>query len=71
MQDPECGYYDGLSGAVLRWQDGTFAPAHTTSGTGDSPVAGAFAETTGGGERQLVVAFRVLREPEPTPAARH
>ncbi|GGR66375.1 hypothetical protein GCM10010269_01280 [Streptomyces humidus] len=23
VQDPAQGYYDGLSGAVLRWQDGT------------------------------------------------
>ncbi|MFG3282914.1 DUF6177 family protein [Streptomyces sp. NPDC048111] len=32
VKDPDCGYYDGLSGAVLRWQDGTFAPARDAAG---------------------------------------
>ncbi|MCX5385661.1 DUF6177 family protein [Streptomyces sp. NBC_00083] len=32
VKDPACGYYDGLSGAVLRWQDGTFAPARDAAG---------------------------------------
>ncbi|MET9530935.1 DUF6177 family protein [Streptomyces sp. NPDC006649] len=64
VQDPDCGYYDGLSGAVLRWQDGTFAPEPCE--TGATPVAEAFAGTTGrGDEHQLVVAFRVLHEPVP------
>ncbi|MFF7387165.1 DUF6177 family protein [Streptomyces scabiei] len=39
VQDPECGYYDGLSGAVLRWQDGAFSPALAEDGTA---VAAAF-----------------------------
>ncbi|WP_234361190.1 DUF6177 family protein, partial [Streptomyces europaeiscabiei] len=40
VQDPECGYYDGLSGAVLRWQDGAFSPAFAQDGT--AAVAAAF-----------------------------
>ncbi|MEC4016762.1 DUF6177 family protein [Streptomyces sp. H27-D2] len=62
VQDPGCGYYDGLSGAVLRWQDGTFAPAR--SETGESSVADAFSGTGPGVERQLIVAFRTLHEPD-------
>ncbi|MDX2740913.1 DUF6177 family protein [Streptomyces caniscabiei] len=40
VQDPECGYYDGLSGAVLRWRDGAFSPALAEDGT--AAVAPAF-----------------------------
>ncbi|MDK1472958.1 DUF6177 family protein [Streptomyces sp. 549] len=61
VNDGEGGYYDGLSGAELRWQDGTFAS------TG-SPAA-AFTEharstgsLTAGGERQLAVTIRT-RQP--------
>lgn len=56
VQDPAQGYYDGLSGAVLRWQGGTFAPALGADGT--ASVAGAFARTSPSADRQLVVAFR-------------
>ncbi|MEV0093669.1 DUF6177 family protein [Streptomyces sp. NPDC050738] len=57
IQDPECGYCDGLSGAVLRWQNGTFAPASGTAGT--TPVAPAFtAAPSATGERQLILSFR-------------
>ncbi|MCQ8829472.1 DUF6177 family protein [Streptomyces malaysiensis] len=56
VQDPQDGYYDGLSGAVLHWQNGTFAPARTTSGT--TPVAQAFTNTTNTGDRQLILALR-------------
>ena len=56
IQDPQGGYYDGLSGAVLRWQNGTFAPARTSSGT--TPVAQAFTNATGTGDRQLILAIR-------------
>ncbi|MFD7710457.1 DUF6177 family protein, partial [Streptomyces sp. NPDC059786] len=59
VQDPECGYYDGLSGAVLRWQDGTFTPALTAEGK--SAVAKAFAPAGPTAERQLLVALRTLR----------
>ncbi|MGW1673633.1 DUF6177 family protein [Streptomyces sp. NPDC002324] len=40
VRDPECGYYDGLSGAVLRWRDGAFSPAFAEDGT--AAVAAAF-----------------------------
>lgn len=56
VQDPEQGYYDGLSGAVLRWQGGTFAPALGADGT--ASVAEAFGRTSPSAERQLLVAFR-------------
>ncbi|MGW7046278.1 DUF6177 family protein [Streptomyces avermitilis] len=41
VRDPECGYYDGLSGAVLRWHEGRFAPVPATQ-DGRIPVAEAF-----------------------------
>ncbi|WP_353941181.1 DUF6177 family protein [Streptomyces sp. HUAS MG91] len=59
IQNPQGGYYDGLSGAQLTWQGGTFTPA------GDGTVADAF--TTGAAtttERQLTVAFRTLHTPD-------
>ncbi|WP_338898194.1 DUF6177 family protein [Streptomyces sp. TG1A-60] len=63
VQDPECGYYDGLSGAVLRWRDGVFSPALAQDGT--ATVAGAFTrpvdEAPG---RQLIVALRTVRKPD-------
>ncbi|MBB6438180.1 hypothetical protein HNQ79_004684 [Streptomyces candidus] len=61
MRDERCGYYDGLTGAVLRWQDGTFAPARDESG--ETPVADAFTDVRPTGERQLVVSFRILHRP--------
>ncbi|MEU1311155.1 DUF6177 family protein [Streptomyces cinnamoneus] len=60
VQDPDCGYYDGLSGAVVHWQDGTFTPVRDE--TGAASVAKAFAEAAPAAGRQLVVAFRVLHE---------
>ncbi|MEU4998740.1 DUF6177 family protein [Streptomyces sp. NPDC021622] len=32
VQDPDCGYYDGLSGAQLHWQDGHFTPVKSADG---------------------------------------
>ncbi|MDT0569790.1 DUF6177 family protein [Streptomyces sp. DSM 3412] len=46
VQDPECGYYDGLSGAVLRWRDGAFSPAFAEDGT--AAVAPAFTRPAAG-----------------------
>lgn len=60
VQDPGCGYYDGLSGAELRWQDGTFTPVRDEAG--ETSVATAFTEAALTEERQLSVAFRVLHE---------
>ncbi|WND37489.1 DUF6177 family protein [Streptomyces sp. BB1-1-1] len=56
VQDPAQGYYDGLSGTVLRWQSGTFTPVLGAGGT--ASVAEAFGRTCPTGDRQLVVAFR-------------
>lgn len=62
VQDERCGYYDGLTGAVLHWQDGAFSPARDENG--ESPVADAFTEVRPTGERQLIVSFRTLHQPE-------
>jgi hypothetical protein len=77
VQDPDRGYYDGLSGAVLRWQDGAFQPALTEVGEANggeddkadgktgarTTVATAFARApeTPLG-RQLIVAFRTVHQ---------
>ncbi|MFF4189182.1 DUF6177 family protein [Streptomyces sp. NPDC001691] len=62
VKDPDCGYYDGLSGAVLRWQDGTFAPARDAKG--EAVVAEAFGAPPLTSERQLIVAFRTVHNPD-------
>ncbi|MFD8223957.1 DUF6177 family protein [Streptomyces massasporeus] len=56
VQDPERGYYDGLSGAVLHWKDGTFTPVHDEQGA--TRVAEAFAATSDSGDRQLILTLR-------------
>lgn len=56
IQDPDCGYYDGLSGAVLHWHDGTFTP--TLDENGSPSVAEAFKTATTTGERQLILSLR-------------
>ncbi|MET7857704.1 DUF6177 family protein [Streptomyces sp. NPDC005318] len=63
VQDEQDGYYDGLSGAVLRWQDGMFATVEAADATPDdprTPVAAAFREFTDTGERQLALSFRTV-----------
>lgn len=57
VRHPENGYYDGLSGAVLRWHDGRFTPA-----AGDGlRIADAFQPPLGkGGERQLLLSIRTI-----------
>ncbi|MEU8437427.1 DUF6177 family protein [Streptomyces sp. NPDC029216] len=57
VQDPAGGYYDGLSGAVLGWRDGTFAPVRDAQ---DQPrLAAAFKRpAAGAGERRLTVQLR-------------
>ncbi|MGW3208990.1 DUF6177 family protein [Streptomyces sp. NPDC001135] len=57
VRHPENGYYDGLSGAVLRWHDGRFSPA-----TDNGPrIADAFQPPLGkGGERQLLPSIRTI-----------
>ncbi|NKI41546.1 DUF6177 family protein [Streptomyces physcomitrii] len=63
VQDEESGYYDGLSGSVLSWQDGMFAPVPEAGGPGgdaEPAVAPAFGRVTDTGERQLAVSFRTV-----------
>ncbi|MFF1921503.1 DUF6177 family protein [Streptomyces sp. NPDC058221] len=72
VQDERDGYYDGLTGAVLRWQDGMFAPVApvapvapftspaATDDEPDTPVAAAYQEVTATGDRQLALTFRLV-----------
>ncbi|MEU6260393.1 DUF6177 family protein [Streptomyces sp. NPDC047043] len=57
VQHPEHGYYDGLSGAVLHWKNGTFTPVRDENGT--AHVADAFTPTTtDSSDRQLLLTLR-------------
>ncbi|WP_367430949.1 DUF6177 family protein [Streptomyces celluloflavus] len=63
VRDERDGYYDGLTGAVLRWQDGMFAPVPSAEATAEdprTPVAATYREATVTGERQLAVTFRTV-----------
>ncbi len=63
VQDDQDGYYDGRSGAVLRWQDGMFAPVaalDATDGDPRTPVAASFQDVTDTGDRQLALTFRTI-----------
>ncbi|MGW1126435.1 DUF6177 family protein [Streptomyces sp. NPDC002526] len=61
VRDERCGYYDGLTGAVLRWQEDAFAPDRREDG--QTPVAESFTEAGPTGERQLVVSLRTVHRP--------
>ncbi|MFC9751832.1 DUF6177 family protein [Streptomyces sp. NPDC056921] len=63
VRDERDGYYDGLSGAVLRWQHGMFATVESPDATPEdprTPVAAAYQEVTGTGDRQLAISFRTV-----------
>ncbi|SHM52523.1 DUF6177 family protein [Streptomyces yunnanensis] len=63
LRDERDGYYDGLTGAVLRWQDGMFAPIPSAEATAEdprTPLAASYKEATITGERQLAVTFRTV-----------
>ncbi|WP_406428832.1 DUF6177 family protein [Streptomyces sp. NBC_01589] len=63
VQDERDGYYDGLSGAVLSWQNGMFATVGAADATPDDPripVAASFKEFADTGERQLAISFRTV-----------
>ncbi|MFF2014075.1 DUF6177 family protein [Streptomyces sp. NPDC058195] len=63
VQDEKDGYYDGLSGAVLRWQSGMFATVESPDATPDdphTPVADAYRPVVENGERQLAISFRTV-----------
>ncbi|MFF9512085.1 DUF6177 family protein [Streptomyces sp. NPDC014724] len=57
VRDPGCGYYDGLSGAVLDWHGGRFVPV-----ADDGPrIADAFRPRPGSeGEQQLLLSIRTI-----------
>ncbi|MCK8676263.1 DUF6177 family protein [Streptomyces lichenis] len=71
VQDERDGYYDGLSGAVLAWQGGMFAPVpaedsgpeeDSVPGEPRARVAASYQEgVRDTGERQLAVTFRTVR----------
>ncbi|MEW2806641.1 DUF6177 family protein [Streptomyces massasporeus] len=56
VQDAEHGYYDGLSGAVLHWKNGTFTPVHDEQGA--TRVAEAFVPRPDTSDRQLILTLR-------------
>jgi Family of unknown function (DUF6177) len=58
VRDGEAGYYDGLSGAVLRWHEGAFAPVEAPAD--HTPVAPAHIAVGPSDERQLALSFRVV-----------
>ncbi|MFF7411043.1 DUF6177 family protein [Streptomyces lydicus] len=63
VRDEQDGYYDGLTGAVLRWQDGMFAPLTAPDATAEdprTPVAAAYQHFADTGERQLALTFRTV-----------
>ncbi|MGW0697003.1 DUF6177 family protein [Streptomyces sp. NPDC002738] len=63
VQDERDGYYDGLSGSVLSWQNGMFATVEAADATPDdprTPVAASFKEFADTGERQLAISFRTV-----------
>ncbi|MED7947984.1 DUF6177 family protein [Streptomyces sp. BE303] len=63
VQDDRDGYYDGHTGAVLRWQEGMFAtvvPADATADDPRTPVAAAYQEVRACAERQLAITFRTV-----------
>ncbi|MFK0293922.1 DUF6177 family protein [Streptomyces sp. NPDC090442] len=63
MRDERDGYYDGLTGAVLRWQDGMFAPIASPEATPEdprTPLAASYQDATATDERQLAVTFRAV-----------
>ncbi|EPH43383.1 DUF6177 family protein [Streptomyces aurantiacus] len=62
VQVPEGGYYDGLSGAVLHWRDGTFTPALDAGG--ETMPAEGFARPEPPSEQQLTLSLRTLHAPD-------
>lgn len=64
VRDPADGYWDGLTGAVLRWRDGRFLPV--PAGDGTPQLAEAFASPTAvsgtKGECQLLLTIRTAHQ---------
>ncbi|MGW0737011.1 DUF6177 family protein [Streptomyces sp. NPDC002851] len=63
VQDEECGYYDGLSGAVLRWQHGQFAPARTPDGKAHAAESFTRRQSLPA-DRQLLLSLRTRHTPD-------
>ncbi|MFF9330340.1 DUF6177 family protein [Streptomyces sp. NPDC014776] len=59
VANPQGGYYDGLSGAELSWQDGTFSPTASPAKVADAFARGARPTAA----RRLTVALRTVRSP--------
>ncbi|MGI5425823.1 DUF6177 family protein [Streptomyces sp. CA-179760] len=64
VQDEQDGYYDGLTGAVLRWSNGLFVTVDSPEATPEdprTPIASSFQQGTDDtGERQLAISFRAV-----------
>nr|BFD84854.1 hypothetical protein StreXyl84_42550 [Streptomyces sp. Xyl84] len=64
VQDEQDGYYDGLSGAVLEWNNGLFVTVESPQATPDdprTPVAASFTrDVADTGERQLAISYRAV-----------
>lgn len=60
VRDEACGYYDGLTGAVLRWQEGWFRPPGDPE-SGANPMADAFTGEVAEGAGQVLLSFRTSR----------
>ncbi|NUK19778.1 DUF6177 family protein, partial [Streptomyces lunaelactis] len=57
VHDPDCGYYDGLTGAVLHWQEARFTPV--TGIDGRIPIADVFhSRPAAPDEQQLHLSIR-------------
>ncbi len=57
-QDPDHGFYDGLSGAVLHWKGGTFTPVLDENGT--ASVAAAFTASPQHRRTPAILSLRTL-----------
>ncbi|GHC48915.1 DUF6177 family protein [Streptomyces flavofungini] len=62
VQAPQGGYYDGLSGAVLHWRDGTFTPA--LDDDGETVAAKGFTPPAPPSEQQLTLSVRTHHTPD-------
>ncbi|WP_030543238.1 DUF6177 family protein [Streptomyces albus] len=59
VREEDGSYYDGLTGAVLRWQQDSFSPLPAASrGMGGADTAAAFAPVPNPEERQLLLSLR-------------
>lgn len=62
VRDPDCGYYDGLSGAELHWYEGHFTPVKSEDGStrlaeAFKPESASASPAAAPGERQLLLSL--------------